>query len=166
MAIKIKSIKHIGKVKQKCIEVSSKDGLYYTNDNIITHNSALQMQNGVNYKIINGPGSILGQSQPLDCKVYLPDGSYKLMGQLNVGDKIASPTEKEQTVLGIFPQGKKETYKITLTDGRSTRCSPDHLWKISWEFDKNNNRIWVIKPLQFILDHPELDIEIWDYDLQ
>lgn len=62
MAIKIKSIKYIGREKQKCIAVKAKDGLYVTEDNIVTHNSVLQMQNGVNYKIINGPGAILGQT--------------------------------------------------------------------------------------------------------
>lgn len=62
MGTKIKSIKYIGKIEQKCISVSAKDGLYYTDENIITHNSALQFQNGINYKIINGPGAILGQT--------------------------------------------------------------------------------------------------------
>ena len=62
MPIKIKSIKYIGKVEQQCIEVKAEDGLYLTEDNIVTHNSALAMQNGVNYKIINGAGSILGQN--------------------------------------------------------------------------------------------------------
>lgn len=62
MPVKIKSVKYIGKVEQQCIEVSAKDGLYLTEDNIVTHNSALSMQNGVNYKIINGPGAILGQT--------------------------------------------------------------------------------------------------------
>ena len=62
MAVKIKNIKYIGKVEQQCIEVKAEDGLYLTEDNVVTHNSALSMQNGVNYKIINGPGSILGQN--------------------------------------------------------------------------------------------------------
>ena len=62
MAVKIKNIKYIGKVEQQCIEVKAEDGLYLTEDNIVTHNSVLQLQNGVNYKIINGPGSILGQN--------------------------------------------------------------------------------------------------------
>lgn len=139
-----------------------KDCLHYTTS---TPTSVLQMQNGVNYKIINGPGAILGQSQPLDSKIYLPDGSYKLMGDLKVGDKIASPTEGEQTVLGIYPKGKKKTYKLTLSDGRTVRCSPDHLWKVAWEKDVNDKYIWQVKPLQFILDHPELDFEIWDKDV-
>ena len=123
--------------------------------------SALSIQNGANFKLTSSAGGLLGQSQPLDCKVYLPDGSYKLMGDVKVGDVIASPTEGKQTVLGVFPKGKKPTYRITLTDGRTTRSSPDHLWKISWQ-QKNGKKVWEVKPLQFILDHPELDIDIWD----
>ena len=41
MAVKIKNIKYIGKVEQQCIEVKAEDGLYLTEDNVVTHNSAL-----------------------------------------------------------------------------------------------------------------------------
>ena len=61
MATKIKSIKKIDKpIEQQCIHVSSEDGLYITDDHIITHNSALQMQNGVNYKLVSGDKDIIG----------------------------------------------------------------------------------------------------------
>lgn len=126
--------------------------------------SCLQMQNKVNYKIVESNGAFLGQSQPLDSKILMADKSWKKMGDIKVGDKIASPTEKEQTVLGIFPQGVKKCYKITLADGRQMKCSPDHLFKISYEKDKDGKRIWTVKPLQFILDNPDLDVELWDYD--
>lgn len=62
MATKIKSIKYIGKVEQQCITVEAEDGLYMTEDNIVTHNSVLSMQNGVNYKIAASSGAILGQN--------------------------------------------------------------------------------------------------------
>lgn len=62
MSVKIKNIKYIGKVEQQCITVSAEDGLYVTEDNVVTHNSALQFEGNVNYKIITGPGSILGQT--------------------------------------------------------------------------------------------------------
>lgn len=31
-------------------------------------------------------------------------------------------------VIGVYPQGERTVYKVTLTDGRSIECSGDHLW--------------------------------------
>lgn len=62
MGVKIKNIKYIGKVKQKCIHVANEDGLYLTDNHIVTHNSVLSFQNNVNYKIVSSAGSILGQN--------------------------------------------------------------------------------------------------------
>lgn len=126
--------------------------------------SCLQMQNGVNYKVVEDNSSILGQSQPLDSNILMADKTWKKMGELKIGDEIASPTEEKQFVCGIYPQGVKKCFKITLADGRTMKCSPDHLFKISYKRKKNGKRKWVVKPLQFIIDHPELDIDIWDKD--
>ena len=165
MATKIKSIKKIkGLVEQQCIHVNSDDGLYITDDHIVTHNSALTMQGGVNYKTVAGDKDIIGSSQPLDSDIYLPDGTTKKMGDLRVGDVIASPTEGSQTVLHIFPKPKIRCWKITLSDGRTVRCAADHMWKIAWQKKPNGKWDWQVKPFQFILDHPELKFEIWDKD--
>lgn len=126
--------------------------------------SALTMQGGVNYKTVAGDKDIIGSSQPLDSDIYLPDGTTKKMGDLKVGDVIASPTEGSQTVLHIFPKPKIRCWKITLSDGRTVRCAADHMWKIAWQKKTNGKWDWQVKPFQFILDHPELKFEIWDKD--
>lgn len=165
MSTKVKCIKKLDSpVEQQCIHVSSEDGLYITDDHIVTHNSALQMQNGVNYKLVSGDKDIIGASQPLDSDIYLPDGTTKKMGELKVGDVIASPTEGCQIVLDIFPKPKMRCWKLTLSDGRTVRCAADHLWKIAWQKLPNGKWDWQVKPFQFILDHPELEFEIWDKD--
>lgn len=126
--------------------------------------SALTMQGGVNYKTVAGDKDIIGSSQPLDSDIYLPDGTTKKMGDLKVGDVIASPTEGSQTVLHIFPKPKIRCWKITLSDGRTVRCAADHMWKIAWQKKPNGKWDWQVKPFQFILNHPELKFEIWDKD--
>ena len=126
--------------------------------------SCLQMQNKVNYKVVEDNSAILGQSQPLDSKIRMADGTYKNMGEIKVGDEIASPTEEMQYVLGVYPKGIKKCYKITLADGRTMKCSNDHLFKISWKKNKKGKRIWKVKPLQYILDNPDKDFNIWDKD--
>lgn len=76
-----------------------------------------------------------GRSQPLDCKVYTPDG-FKFMGELNVGDDVLTPNNNISKILNIYPQGKLDTYEVIFSDNSSTRCSLDHLWGV---YDKNKS---------------------------
>jgi hypothetical protein len=124
--------------------------------------SALSFPNGINYKLASHPAQLLGAAQPLDCKIKKQDGSWTTMGELKVGDKIASPSEGETTVVGIFPQGKQKTYKITLEDGRSTRCNASHLWQVKYRKTPDGELIDEVVKLQFIIDHPEWEFFIVD----
>jgi hypothetical protein len=45
-----------------------------------------------------------------------------------VGDIITSHQGTASTVTGVFPQGRKQVFKITLEDGRTVRATADHLW--------------------------------------
>ena len=68
-----------------------------------------------------------GKSQPLDSVVQTPKGPVKI-GNLHAGDSIFSRDGTLQTVTGVFPQGKRPTYRITFRDRTSTLCSDNHLW--------------------------------------
>jgi phosphate starvation-inducible protein PhoH and related proteins len=70
-----------------------------------------------------------GRAQPLDSKIYTPQG-YKLMGDIVPGDYVIGSKGQPIKVLEIFPQGKKDIYKITFSDGSSTECCDEHLWNI------------------------------------
>jgi len=108
------------------------------------------------------PYKFFGQSQPLDCKVYTKEG-YKLMGDIKVGDKVLTPENTEAEVIQIHPQGKIATYEIELDDGRKTRCSAQHLWKVSYRIDSNGEKIWETVNTQFMIDNPDLDFELPDF---
>lgn len=71
-----------------------------------------------------------GKAQPLNAKIKTISG-WKEMGDISVGDKIASIDGKESFVTGVFPQGIKDVYRVTFSDGRSTECCLDHLWEVS-----------------------------------
>ncbi len=71
----------------------------------------------------------MGKAQPLNAKILTTSG-WKKMGELKIGDKLASTDGKASKVKGIFPQGKKQIYRITFSDGRSAECCAEHLWKI------------------------------------
>ena len=73
----------------------------------------------------------MGKAQPLDAKVLTVDG-WKPMGDINVGDKLASIDGKPSNVTGVFPQGEKQIYKVTFSDGRTTEVTDQHLWEVHY----------------------------------
>jgi replicative DNA helicase len=85
-----------------------------------------------------GPGDLiiiaarpgLGKAQPLDSKILLANGEWSTMGDLNIGDQIASTDGRDSRVVGIFPQGKKQIYRVTLSDGRTCEACAEHLWSV------------------------------------
>ncbi|HEV7784983.1 MAG TPA: DnaB-like helicase N-terminal domain-containing protein, partial [Thermoanaerobaculia bacterium] len=59
----------------------------------------------------------MGKAQALDAKVKTLTG-WKDMGALEVGDALASVDGAPSIVTGIYPQGMRQTYRITFSDGR------------------------------------------------
>lgn len=73
----------------------------------------------------------LGKAQPLDAKVLTPTG-WKLMGDIQVGDKVINSQGAVSRVTGVFPQGEKDIYEVVFKDGSATECCDEHLWAV-WE---------------------------------
>lgn len=68
-------------------------------------------------------------AQPAYSKVLTPTG-WTTMGELEVGDQVVDPaTGNPSEVLGIYPKGEREVFRVTLRDGSSTVACYDHLWK-------------------------------------
>ena len=92
-----------------------------------------------------------GKAQPLHSKVLTPNG-WTEMGNIHVGDKISTPSGGEANVVGVYPQGEKDIYKITLADGREVLSCKEHLWKMHChDFSKNCDK-WRVKELSWILE--------------
>jgi len=80
-----------------------------------------------------GLGKFLTNSTP----IYTPTGT-KEIGQLKIGDEVIGSDGKPCNVIGVFPQGKKDTYKITFNDGFSILAGDEHLWGVmSPNYGKN-----------------------------
>ena len=64
--------------------------------------------------------------------VYTPDGEvdHKLAGEIEPGDYVFDRNGKPTKVLGVFPQGKRDVYRVTLGDGRTLDVSDNHLWAV------------------------------------
>src|SRR5213592_1560855 len=73
----------------------------------------------------------MGKAQPLDAQVKTVAG-WKRMGDLKLGDELASVDGRRSLVSGIFPQGPEQVYRVTFSDGRSTEASAQHLWRVHY----------------------------------
>jgi len=71
----------------------------------------------------------MGKAQPLDAKVKTTTG-WTRMGDLRLGDELASVDGRRSRVSGIFPQGVRPVYRVRFSDGRSTTCTGEHLWRV------------------------------------
>lgn len=71
----------------------------------------------------------MGKAQPLDSKIRTLTG-WKYMRDIDVGDELVSIDGRPSMVTGIYPQGSQQVYKVLFSDGRSTRCSGEHLWSV------------------------------------
>ena len=77
--------------------------------------------------IIAAPNT--GKAVSLDTKILTPDG-WVLNRDIKVGDMVVGLNGKPTKVLGVFPQGITETFKVIFADGREVVTSPEHLWTI------------------------------------
>lgn len=63
--------------------------------------------------------------------IYTPYGSKKI-GFADIGDIIYGDDGKLTTVVGVYPQGFVDMYKVTFEDGRSIVCCGQHQWKVKY----------------------------------
>lgn len=74
------------------------------------------------------PGS--GKALKLDALIKTPTGWIR-NGDITVGTIVSTPDGSEAPVIGVYPQGEKEVYRVTFKDGRTADCCGEHLWTIN-----------------------------------
>lgn len=79
------------------------------------------------YLLFGPPGT--GKAQPLDAKVLTPSG-WKTMGDLHLFDEVIGSDGRSMEVTGVYPQGEKQIYRLTLSDGSSVEATGEHLWLV------------------------------------
>jgi replicative DNA helicase len=120
----------------------------------------------------------MGKAQPLDARVRTL-GGWKAMGELEVGDALASVDGRASIVTGVYPQGERQVCRITFSDGRSTECCAEHLWRIHsrhWDAPRvvptnelmrllaskrHQGRIWIDRASGDFGHHEPLPIDPW-----
>jgi phosphate starvation-inducible protein PhoH and related proteins len=80
-----------------------------------------------------------GRAQPVFTKVLTPNG-FRPIGELRVGDFVIGSNGRPTEVLGVYPQGFKEIYRVSTQDGSSTLASGDHLWSVHTRDDRRRGK--------------------------
>jgi phosphate starvation-inducible PhoH-like protein len=81
-----------------------------------------------------------GRAQPIDSPVLTPDG-FRPIGQLEVGDLVIGSDGRPTPVLGVYPQGVKDVYRVTTQDGASTLACGEHLWSVRTAADRRRGKV-------------------------
>ena len=80
-----------------------------------------------------------GRSQPLDSLLMTPNG-WRKMGDIKIGDFVIGSDGKPTEIIGVFPQGTKKVYRLTMTDNSTVLACNEHLWQVRTMEDKRRNK--------------------------
>ncbi len=136
--------------------------------------------------ILVPPGAFAGTfvgPQPLDAKLLTPHG-WTTMGEIREGDEVITVNGDSAKVTGVYDKGVQPVYRVTFSDGATTRASADHPWEVQRVWHRNTTdgaygRSTVVKttdlrtrssrrdavPLPQPVDHPEASLPIPAYTM-
>ena len=80
-----------------------------------------------------------GRAQPVFTNVLTPEG-FRPIGELMVGDYVVGSNGEPTPVLGVYPQGEKEIFRVATQDGASTLATGDHLWAVHTREDRRRGK--------------------------
>ena len=80
-----------------------------------------------------------GRAMPVGTPVLTPDG-FRPIGELTVGDLVIGSNGEPTPVIGVYPQGEMDIYRLTTQDGASTLASGDHLWAVATRDDRRRGK--------------------------
>ena len=80
-----------------------------------------------------------GRAMRTDTPVLTPEG-FRTIGSLAIGDLVIGSNGEPTPVIGVYPQGEKDIYRLTTQDGASTLCSGDHLWAVTTRDDRRRGK--------------------------
>lgn len=95
-----------------------------------------------------------GKEQTLDSLVRTTDGWVR-MGDITLNHHAIMPDGSNAPVVGIYPQGEKDIYRVYFEDGRWTDCGEEHLWKVHNRYWSPEDTQWRVITLRDILERRE-----------
>lgn len=81
-----------------------------------------------------------GKGLPMDAPILTPKG-WVANKDLALFDQVIDMSGNIVNVIGIYPQGLKDVYKVSFNDGTSVICDDSHLWTVNTK----ENKKWQVK---------------------
>lgn len=111
---------------------------------------------GINWRIsksnyLDADDAGLGKAQPVTSKILTPKG-WVILKDLKLGDLVIGSEGKGKSIIGIYPQGYKDVYRVTFSDGSSTECCDEHLWTYISQNDDCRLKKYKTKSLKELID--------------
>ena len=102
--------------------------------------------------VIIGPSSF-GKALAHDELVLTPNG-FTEIENIKVGDNVYGRNGKQTKVLGVFPQGKRDLYRVMFSDDSYCICDLEHLWNVnSLEQRENSDNSYNTLTLKDIIEN-------------
>lgn len=86
------------------------------------------------------------EAQPLSAGILTPFG-WRTMADMRIGSQVIGADGKSHSVTHINDAGVHPVYRLTMSDGTSVECSPNHLWTVDQIWGKRERktlRTWEI----------------------
>src|SRR5690554_3675461 len=83
---------------------------------------------------------------------------WKKIEDMMVGDEVITPKNKTEKVIGVFPQGIGDIYRVSFQDGSFLDVSGEHLWKVHLSSHRNPQIINTID----LARYPKRDKQGWN----
>ena len=99
--------------------------------------------------ISSGHGS--GKALENNELVLTPQG-WRRMGDLRLGDQVMAVDGTPTPVVGVYPQGERELYRVTLDDGCSVVVDGDHLWQTTTRSERKHGKAAGVRTTREIMN--------------
>ena len=95
----------------------------------------------------------IGKAVTLSTPVLTPNG-FVDMRNIKVGSVVFDEKGNPCNVLKIYPQGKKQIYRVRFEDNTYIDCCKDHLWKFKTIDDVARKNDWRVETTEQLLKRP------------
>jgi hypothetical protein len=96
---------------------------------------------GVSWLANQGNGIVafdvgVGKALWIEEEVATPEG-WRKIGDIKAGDYVFAVDGTPTRVLGVYPQGMRNLFRITFSDKESVLADGDHLWDVQYPYQRN-----------------------------
>ena len=83
-----------------------------------------------------------------DSELVLTPTGFVENKTLSVGDFVIGANGKKTKILGVYPQGIRDMYKVSFQDDTSNNCDLEHIWRVR----SVHNKVWNNKTTEDLLN--------------